>query len=221
MSDQTTVWDVIVSKSKATTPSNTPTAVLAKLPLRPTPDVRYLPQVERRPDGIPNHVRQTIREASATGIKWPLYLVGNPGTGKTCAGLCIADYCPGAWWVEWPEFWRFVNDVNFRRAETEIRGVLNEGGWREPSATIKWNPARWWRYAERLSCFVLDDLGTGDKATALQYEALKTLLDRRQKKPLIVTSNVEPLALKDTFDARIVDRLDSGTVVKLSGKSRR
>ena len=163
-----------------------------------------------------------IREAAFAGLRWPLVVTGKPGTGKTCAGLCVADHVRGSNWWTWDDFWRFIADVNFGRA-TETRGGEwnQEGGYREVSTSVTWTPKKFWTSFGNLSLAVIDDVGLRASANDTQYEAMKTALDRREKIPLIVTSNLDLPELGKIFDLRIMDRLASGTVVELTGESRR
>ncbi len=70
-----------------------------------------------------------------------------------------------------------------------------------------------WRVRiDQPSLLVLDDLGTR-KPTESQYEIIFELIDRRQGKPLVVSTNHSPEALGKVFDDRIASRLSAGTVI--------
>lgn len=170
---------------------------------------------------IAPELRKLIREAAAVGIKWPLVITGKPGTGKTCAGLAVADHVHGSQWWTWDDFWRFVGDVNFGRAVSERGGAQTSEGWSEPRTTITWTPKTWWSSFAKYSLTVIDDVGLRASANDTQYEAMKMALDRREKLPMIVTSNLDLPGLGMIFDLRIMDRLAAGTVVELTGESRR
>lgn len=166
-------------------------------------------------------LRQAIREAAAGKLRWPLFITGNPGTGKTCGALCVVDHTEGSEFWIWDEYWRFVNDVNFGRAQTIIQGGKDPDGWDHPSRMIDWTTQKWWAYVERLPLLVLDDIGLRGVANDTQYEAMKLTLDRRHNLPTILTSNLDVVKIAEVFDYRVMDRIDSGTTVHIKGTSRR
>lgn len=183
---------------------------------------RHLPQMNREPGQIDQRLRKRFRDAAKGLVRWPLFISGEPGTGKTCAGLSLADHVLNAEWWAWEGFWRFVQDVNMGRAVTTLAGRWNEdGGYRELSTVIHWTPYKWWSYVASLPLVILDDVGLRGQANDTQYEALKAVLDRRDGLPLIVTSNLDLPKLGIVFDLRVMDRLGCGTTVHLDGKSRR
>ncbi len=166
---------------------------------------------------IDKAVRAAIRKASTDGIAWPLVVCGNPGTGKTCAGLCVADHVPGAEWWAWEEFWRWVQEINMGRFKGSPSIELSPG-YREITRHVNWTTRSLWKWFKGLSLAVIDDVGLRGDANDTQYESLKQALDQRAGLPLIVTSNLDVVGLGKVFDLRIMDRLSAGTVVELFGK---
>jgi DNA replication protein DnaC len=71
---------------------------------------------------------------------------------------------------------------------------------------------------------VLDDLGA-EKVTEFVIEQLTALANERmqQRRPTIITSNLEPAQIKATYtDRRLIERLFANCdVIKLAGRSRR
>lgn len=70
---------------------------------------------------------------------------------------------------------------------------------------------------------VLDDLG-GEKPSEWTVERLYLVINRRwlDRKPVIVTTNLEPEALKEAVGERILDRIrDGATAVRLGGEQSR
>lgn len=220
------IWDQVVSRSlqNAKNTSTSASVTHAGLAISVKPDRIYKPAVERELGKIDQNLRQTFRDAIQGLVKWPLFVGGAPGMGKSCATLCLADHVPGAFWTPWEAFWKFISDVNFGRAQSEIPGRLVDEGlgtYRTLSVTVNWTYKRWWAHFYHLPLAIIDDVGLRASANDTQYEALKQALDARERKPLIVTSNLDLGALGKTFDARVLDRLSCGTIVLLNGKSRR
>lgn len=216
------IWDQVVSLSMSKLASGAPSVEpLKKLDVKPQSQRRHCLVRNRDPSRIDAGLRQTIRDAAAGIVKWPIFVTGRPGTGKTCAGLCVADHVHGSEWWSWDEFWRFVGDVNFGRASTMFGGEKNPEGYTEPSKRFDWTPQTFWKWFRGLPLAVIDDVGLRATANDTQYEALKMALDQRESLPLIVTSNNSVDAIGEIFDARIMDRIECGTVVELNGKSQR
>lgn len=144
---------------------------------------------------------------------WPLLILGTPGTGKTSAALALCDYIEGSEFWTAAEFHQAVLDVKFGRREWKADGYPGSGAW-----TVR----GWWGMVAARPLVVLDDLGTGEReARDAFYESIKTLLDKRTCRPLIVTSNLSLEGLEKVFDGRVADRLAAGTVIEVSGESMR
>ena len=225
-SDPAASWDQAISDSLKKLKAETRNVVMHRalaLTAHVSNMATYCPLEKREPGKMDQNVRRVIRSAAQGLVKWPLTLVGPPGTGKTCAGLCVVDRVSEAYWCDWERFTRFMLDVNFGRAVQEIPGrVVMEGRpYREPTRIITWKYAAWWSYFEKLPLAVLDDIGLQGKATEPQYKAMKTALDTRNNLPLILTSNLSLDDLGKVFDHRVHDRISGGTVIELKGESLR
>jgi DNA replication protein DnaC len=70
-----------------------------------------------------------------------------------------------------------------------------------------------WREAETTRLFVLDELGLRANPTDAQFDAIHTLLDKRERRPLVCISNLSLDELAATYDHRIAARLAEGTHV--------
>lgn len=213
-------WDQVVSQSIKQLSTKTPVVVpLKKLEVTAKAQQRHCLTRSREVGQIDLEIRKTIRAAAAGELKWPLSILGKPGTGKTCAGLCVADHVADSEWWTWDDLWRFVGDVNFGRAVTRHERIDFQGlrqAW-----TTEWTPKKFWDYFHGLPLAVIDDIGLRASANDTQYEAIKMALDRRENLPLIVTSNLDIPGLGMIFDLRVMDRLSCGTVISLQGESRR
>ena len=166
----------------------------AKLPLLRHPCRRLgrtLPQWER----IPPTVQRIIRELINGQVRWPLYLWGEAGTGKTMA----------AYWVASRVFDSCVVDL-----ETLAEEVFHR------EATV------WRRLADPdLRLAVIDEIGLRSQQTDREYLALKKAADRLEWTPTIWISNLAPEDLQQAFDDRIFSRLCCGTICHATGPDQR
>jgi DNA replication protein DnaC len=143
--------------------------------------------------------------------RWPIFLHGAAGRGKSCAAACL--YCRAGGMSLWYETHSLIRDILDCRMgnPTYVRG---EGGWFEDD--------------ERSICLgikaaslvVFDDIALR-KPTAAAFEVFYELVNQRFGKPTIYTSNVTGAELVGVFDTRITSRLLSGTVIEVVGKDRR
>lgn len=159
---------------------------------------------------VPPAIIQSVR--SSIGFKrWPLYLFGPAGAGKTCAAaLVYANWNASAVWYSLTELCDLLS--GFLSSPTQI--VYRGGQPVEVSRT------GFWRQLENASLVVCDEIGTRE-ATAHRYDALLRLLDCRVGKPLILTSNLDEVALERAYDERILSRIVAGIMVNVKGRDRR
>ena len=76
----------------------------------------------------------------------------------------------------------------------------------------------------RFQMIVLDELAERTKSTDLGYQAVKRVLDSRERfnhNAAVIISNIAPDDLEENYDGRIVSRLKAGTVFELKAKDRR
>lgn len=139
-------------------------------------------------------LRDKLRELASGERKWPLFLFGDTGAGKTSAALALADFCELAFYDE---------------LDTLCDSVMNH--------TIDWDLIGWADLA------ILDEIGVRTKATDLHYTTVKSFWERRKRREqrTIYISNIQPQGIADVFDDRIASRLLCGTVVELTGDDRR
>jgi DNA replication protein DnaC len=127
-------------------------------------------------------------------LKWPLYLHGPAGTGKTCAVLAFADRVP------YSTYWT---------AEETVEWILGHA-------------ESMWRNAGGAPLLIVDELGVRSTSGDLQYQAVKRLADlRAQGRATIWVSNHVPEAIKKLYDDRIYSRICCGTWFELAGNDRR
>ena len=128
--------------------------------------------------------------------RWPLYLWGDTGVGKSCAGLLFMDaVLDGAWF-----------DL-----DRICQALVN-------------HEAHWWERASEAELVVLDEIGGRDQVTSVDYDAVKKFADLRERnanRVAVYISNLGPSALVDHYGDRVASRLLCGTVFHLQGSDRR
>ena len=149
--------------------------------------------------GIRKAAEQFIRSFDEPDTRNMLF-VGSPGTGKTFLMGCIAhELIQKGYPVLYTTAPQLFDTIQQRRM---LRNSFNPDPTRlEEADTL---------YELLLTCSLLmvDDLGTEAQAS-VRYADLLHIIDSRQKPGLktIISSNVEPAALRDTYDERILSRL--------------
>ncbi|MBA4067160.1 MAG: hypothetical protein C0501_26335 [Isosphaera sp.] len=155
-------------------------------------------------------LRQVLLGLAEGRLKWPLYLWGPPGSGKSCAALSLVDYVKGA------KFWHMsVFDSFVQRVK---RGIEE----RPYPETGKIPEDGWWRWFARLPLVALDDVGSQEVSSESQEDTLFLALERRDGGlPFIITSNRSPKDIETAYSQRIHSRMCSGTIHRLEGRDRR
>lgn len=146
-----------------------------------------MPEIER----IPPQLRQLLEALLDGQQRWPLYLYGPAGVGKTYAVYWAINQVPSSLYVRFDA----VADVAWERE------------------------ASLWYYLWKLSLVAVDEIGlrTSDR----DFLALKRAADLREGRPAIWVSNLSPKELERVYDERIVSRLCCGTVLQVVGPDQR
>lgn len=167
-----------------------------------------LPAKNRAIEEVDPQVRATIRSMIEGLEPWPLAIIGDAGSGKTCAALCVCDRAGGSAFTSASDLCRMVRDGAEGRLTSAAGYVYHDSD--------VWNG---WRQA---NIAVLDELGIREKASDFQYETVKKALDERieNELPLIVISNMGIPELARCYDDRIASRIGSGTVLVMMGDRR-
>lgn len=168
-----------------------------------------MPHTDRSPGLIPEVLRREIRGCVNGDAPWPLVAVGSAGTGKTCAGLCLVDFAGGEYHTA-----NGLCALLIQSQQGRLDYVFEGRG-----GTL-W-PEKLWQRIAGAALVVLDELGGRDRVSDHHYETVKTLVDIRHGKPLMVSSNLGLAEIEALYDDRIASRLSAGTVVRLDGKDRR
>jgi DNA replication protein DnaC len=78
-----------------------------------------------------------------------------------------------------------------------------------------------WNLADdEAALWCLDDFGTRS-VTEVGFDIVLELIDRRTAKPAIVTTNLSLGGIAELHDDRIADRLKAGSIIEVTGRSRR
>ena len=166
---------------------------------------------DRLPNRVDNGLRRAMRECVDGRGRWPMFLTGGVGTGKTCAALCLLDHVAGT------GFYSTLADYHADHVLAQ-RGELQRAnardGWRVTTQGL-WSE---WIDADLA---VLDEIGTRARPSDALYETLKRCIDSREGRPTIFTSNITLSEIAQQFDERIASRIGSGTPVELAGGDRR
>ena len=125
--------------------------------------------------------------------RWPLFLYGPTGRGKTCAAVWLCDRVPYS-----------VYTTADRAAQWLLR--------RDDSI---------WQTYREAPLLVIDELGLRSCDSDLEYVAVKRLADCREHLPAIWISNHDPRRIAEIYDERIYSRICSGTWYCLEGEDRR
>lgn len=176
-----------------------------------TPPPRVLPNRPRVRGQIDRQLAEAIKRCVTGEAPWPLLIVGNVGTGKTCAALYLCDRTMGSD--------RYVTRMELadefgrmRRGELRVYGTHSDKliGYLE-----------WRRVVELLDLLVIDEIDSRDRVSDNDYDAIKIMLDIRWGLPTIYIANLTLPDIARVYDERIASRLAEGTVVMVNGDDRR
>lgn len=150
----------------------------------PTP----VPPIAER---IPPALRRVLSELLDGMARWPLYLYGPAGTGKTFAAIWAANQVPDSAYLMLDE--------------------LTDAIWNHEHLC--------WHVLRERALVVVDEIGL--RGLDREYLAVKRAADLRDMRPSIWVSNLSPEQLSVAYDDRIYSRLCCGTVVSVDGTDQR
>jgi hypothetical protein len=163
---------------------------------------------------------------------WPLFFHGGAGSGKTCAGLCLADWAGDSIYVTLGDLCRAVIDAQHGRNlfvehisripptnEQKMRDLCYPEG-RMPEYYL--SEGEVWKHWIRANVTVLDEIGCRSKPSDHEYQTLYKAIDLRVGAglPMVAISNYSLVDIASIYDDRIASRLSAGTVVQCDGDRR-
>jgi hypothetical protein len=173
---------------------------LFRLPRRKADGFVNRLEIGRVWDDIDEDLRVCLLAAQNGHRRWPIYLHGPVGTGKTRAALA---FCDG---LELARYWT-------------VGQLVDEMCQRCPP----WDSRRTWGFGRQWpNLTVIDELGQSERD--IEYDAVKRATDWLEDKPAIYISNHPAkgdVTLADVYDKRIHSRVTCGTVFELAGPDRR
>jgi len=153
-----------------------------------------LPEVPAEWDQIEPGLRRLVMDLVRGKGRWPLFLHGPTGTGKTSAALWLLRRIWG------PRFIGKPGDL--------IDAVVGRQQWL-------------WEHIHDAWLVAIDEIGSRSDAPSLELQAVQRCADERGRRPTIWISNLAPKQLLEVYDDRIVSRICSGSVYRLDGRDRR
>lgn len=218
--DETTglgeIWDAMAA-SRPSQESTTAASGLSgrvRLALRSEPTAKHLPHKRRSIAEIDPALRQTIRQLVQGEERWPLFLFGAVGTGKTCAALALLDHAD-CYEGGRSGKGKYLTATELAELVIEAQqGRLYDGDYPAGVQTV-------WRGLSTAPLVVLDELGARERVSDHAYGVVKRLIDLREGLPLVAISNLDLGTLAQRYDDRIASRLAAGTVCRLEGEDRR
>lgn len=137
---------------------------------------------------------------------WPLVLTGPPGTGKTCAALCVLDLVRGYCYSQ-------TLDGACKELIAAMKGEV-------PGAPSIDSEIAWWDRWKQAECTLLDEIGQRNPSD-YTFEVVKRAIDARHGRPAIFVSNLPLAQLRNAYDERVFSRLNAGTAIEMAGRDRR
>ena len=176
---------------------------------------------------ISEPLQAVLLELAEGKRKWPLYLHGSPGTGKTSASLAMLDNygrIPANWRTDAVIQDWFAGFIRVRSLNVLIEADQNRFQWYRDGDAGTIQRASLIRVIDSAPLLVLDEIGVGKEASTWVLNTMLDILDRRcgnPAKPTIITGNAKPSELARLWDDRVADRVLRGTRYEHAGASKR
>lgn len=203
------VWDSLQGSTlhQGSTIDSMRQARCRKLKLGTAPNNHYVSHKRRTIDLIPAAMREAIRAVVSGKSPWPLFCCGEPGVGKSCAGLVLLDYAGGSYLTAQGLAEKLIDAANGRLTYRDSGRLVH--------------PTNLWEEWGSSPLVVLDEIGQRSTVSDFAYDSVKQLLDIREGKPLLVLSNLGLDEIAKVYDDRVASRLVAGTVIRLVGEDLR
>ena len=137
-----------------------------------------------------------------------VFIFGNPGVGKTHAIAAFIRY--------YIEIGFECKRINFDDFCCQVRAAMSPA-----SKQTEWDMVK---PLKEVDLLFIDDLGLRSKQeTDFAYITLYSLLNKRQERllPTFISTNKDLNRLRESFDERIVSRLQTALQIELKGEDRR
>lgn len=154
---------------------------------------------------IPEPYRSAIRSCCQGDSPWPLILLGNVGSGKTCAALSVTD------WTYGPRMFFTEEGLQDALSSAMAGTLFEERPMRQTDRKLSTDDL--WAKWRDCAIAVLDDFGQR-RATRASDDLLYNAINYREHLPLIITSNLKWAEIEQRFDERIIRRLACGTIAE-------
>lgn len=157
-------------------------------------------------------LQSAIREA-VIGAKWPIYLFGDQGRGKTSAMASLyRKVINSSKWLDLQQFVRLV-----QRARTSDDGKVYDFSFSNYGAS---ESDLYRKFVVDPQVVFVDDVGIRSASESV-FEIVYEIVNRRGRRPAIYTSNVDPQRLRAIYDDRVASRMLAGTIIEVTGADRR
>lgn len=144
---------------------------------------------------------------------------GNPGTGKTHTSRQLRKFGRGVAFEAWQKHWSGICGNELPTIVYRPWGTLAD------QKITKSDEFESWLYEEaaEASMVILDDIGTekDEFKSGVPVQRLCRTLDVLEDRFLWITTNIEPRAWKERWDARVEDRLLTADVIEVNAPSYR
>lgn len=161
-------------------------------------------------------VRKPLRQilaASVVNDRWPIYIHGIQGCGKTSAVACMYRSFKGhARWILLEEFVRQVLRCRKDGRVEIFSAATGESFWRTET--------QWMKLVSQSDLLCVDDIGLRPPTEAA-YEVVFNLINSRLGRKTIYTSNLPPDKFAQVYGRRIASRVLSGMVIETTGVDQR
>lgn len=167
----------------------------------------YRPRMERSKDEIAPRLKEELLAMVRGRRRWPVYINGPVGVGKTAAVLTLVDQVENAIYMAAAEMMDGIRAARAKRLLSDSSYDISETGLF----------GRW--AASKL--VVIDEVGQRRDPTAWTDSTIQRVLDDRIDKPTILIGNHDLADLAKVMDDRVVSRLSAGSIIHVDGEDRR
>ena len=169
---------------------------LVEIAVRREPLVTIKPRLLRGIDEVEGGLLNALRGLCAGELRWPLFLWGDEGRGKTLAALCLYDKVIDARWYD---------------VDRICQALVTQNEYV-------------WEIIRDTQLVILDEVGGRDQVSSVDADAVKKFADIREQyagRVSVYISNHPPDTIKKVYGRRIFSRLCCGTIYQVTGPDRR